>query len=627
MRAHRIVPFAVLLLACGEGSDRDAGVDAGGGMDGAVSLDGGGHDAGDAGAADAGGDAGAADAGVDAGPAGGLVPVDPPPDPTFPDVIDTLSIAVRTGTNPNAGTNDPIELCVSDTQCFDLDTPDIDDRQDGLVDVFHFAGLGLPRAMVDRVTLRTRSPSTIDNDRWTPACLGLRFDGEPVYCNDAIGVHIGTGSSIGEVPSWTDPAGLHEACTTCWDRTLTHGPVQGGSESDTVRVWVRADATRPVALRMADGALGDDSPIVAWALPRPADDFTAVFEVSGLEPGHDYRYRVEVDGDRGQPSHRISTAPAPDDRSPMRFTFGSCTRDLTQPAFAPMLADEPDVFLFIGDTHYANSRHQAAHRWRYRQFRAIPERAAFLAETPTLSGWDDHDFVGNNATGTCAGRDEGLRAFAEYWANPPMGTADTPGVFYRHRWGGVELFVLDGRMYRPEVGDPERRCEDDPSPPTLDPADGLLGRAQWTWAVDAIASSDAVFKIVSCGSQWTLDGSRDSWASFPAARDAFLAELDARGVEGLVLLSGDIHRSEVRTIHRAGGAYDIPELTSSPIANVRSSCGASRAERSYCIDDDTSYLVVDVDPGAVDPSLTVRVRDGSGALRHEQTFLRSALAP
>ena len=76
-----------------------------------------------------------------------------------------------------------------------LDTPDIDDRQDGLVDVFHFAGLGLPRAMVDQVTLRTRSPATTDNDRWTPACLELRFDGEPVYCNDAIGVHIGTGSA------------------------------------------------------------------------------------------------------------------------------------------------------------------------------------------------------------------------------------------------------------------------------------------------------------------------------------------------------------------------------------------------------------------------------------------------
>lgn len=618
MRASSLVLLSCLLVACGDGPGSDAGVDGGGsGMDGAVTSDGG--------AVDGGADAAAP--GVDGGSPGRLVPVEPPPDPTFPDVIDTLSIAVRTGTNTNAGTDDPIELCVTDSMCFDLDTPDIDDRQDGLVDVFHFAGLGLPRAMVDQVTLRTRSPATTDNDRWTPACLELRFDGEPVYCNDAIGVHIGTGASAGEVPSWTDPAGLHEACTTCWGGTLTHGPVQGGHEADRVRLWVRADATRPVALRMADGELSDASPVVAWALPRPADDFTTVFEVSGLEAGHDYRYRVEVDGDTSQPSRTIATAPAADDRSPMRFTFGSCTRELTQPAFAPMLADEPDLFLFIGDTHYANSRHQEAHRWRYRQFRAIPERAAFLAATPTLSGWDDHDFVGNNATGSCAGRDEGLRAFAEYWANPPMGTADTPGVFYRQRWGGVEIFVLDGRMYRPEVGDPERRCDDDPSPPTFDPADGLIGRAQWTWAVDAIASSDAVFKIVSCGSQWTLEGTRDSWASFPEARDAFLGDLDARGVEGLVLLSGDIHRSEVRTIHRDGGAYDIPELTSSPIANSRSSCGTGRPERTFCVDDASSYLVVDVDPGAADPTLTVRVRDVTGALRYEETFLRSALAP
>lgn len=613
MNASRALALAVLLVACDSDPAADAGPDAAPRSDAAL--------------ADGGPDATLPDpdaALVDAGPGSGLVPVDPPPDPVFPDVIDTISVTLRTATTMSAGTNDPIELCVTDTQCFDLDTPDIDDRQDGLVDVLHFAGLGLPRAMVDQVTLRTRSPAGADNDRFTPACLELRFDGEPVYCNDAIGAHLGTGTTAGEVRSWTDPAGLHEACTTCWGGTLTHGPIQGAHEVDTVRVWVRADATRRVGLRMAEGPLDDASPIVAWALPRPADDFTAVLEVSGLRPGQAYRYRVEVDGDATQPSREIATAPPPEDRSPIRFALGSCTRETSQPAFAPLLAADPDVFLFLGDIHYANSRHRDAHRWRYRLFRGIPARAAFLAEVPTLASWDDHDFVGNNSTGTCAGRDEALEAFTEAWANPPMGTADAPGTFFRHRWGAVEFIVLDCRMYRPDVGDPGRVCEDDPAPPVLDAADGLLGRAQWTWAVEAIASSDAVFKLVSCGSRWTLEGSLDSWASFGSARDAFFADLDARGVEGLVLLSGDIHRSEVRTIPRAS-SYDLPELTSSPLANSRSSCGAGDGERTFCFDGANSYLVVDVDPGATDPTLTARVHDGAGALLYEQTFLRSAL--
>ena len=33
----------------------------------------------------------------------------------------------------------------------------------------------------------------------------------------------------------------------------------------------------------------------------------------------------------------------------------------------------------LGDIHYANSREQEAHRWHYRRFRDIEERAELLA--------------------------------------------------------------------------------------------------------------------------------------------------------------------------------------------------------------------------------------------------------
>jgi len=134
-------------------------------------------------------------AGADAGAPGGLTAAPEPPAPSFPDVIDTLTISLRTGTAESAGTDDPVELCLTETDCFDPNTPEIDDRQVGLVDELHFSGIDLPRSAVDRVVLRSRSDPATDNDRWTPECLHLRFDGEPVYCNDTIGAHIGTGAS------------------------------------------------------------------------------------------------------------------------------------------------------------------------------------------------------------------------------------------------------------------------------------------------------------------------------------------------------------------------------------------------------------------------------------------------
>mgnify|MGYP000721222160 CR=1 FL=1 len=39
------------------------------------------------------------------------------------------------------------------------------------------------------------------------------------------------------------------------------------------------------------------SRLLAWAWPLPADDFTATLVAEGLEPGTDYYYRVEVEGD------------------------------------------------------------------------------------------------------------------------------------------------------------------------------------------------------------------------------------------------------------------------------------------------------------------------------------------
>lgn len=623
----RTFTLLTLLVACGGDTlgGRDAGHDAG--QDASV----------DAPASDAGRDVGVdafvpPDTGPDLGPpdAGvGLVPVPPPAPPTFDDVIDTISVAVTTGTGVSAATDDGVDLCVNATDCFHINVPDVDDRERGNTDALHFEGLAIPRSSVTGITLRTRSPLDTDNDRWTPTCLEVRFDGEPVYCEREL-PHIGTGSSSGEVASFTDPEGLHQDCVTCWDGALTHGPVQGAHTTDAARVWVRSDATRRVGLRMdREGSLSDASPLVAWVAPRPATDFSETLHVEGLRPGERYDYRVEVLDEDGatldaSAIHSLNTAPPDSSRAPLRLALASCSRQVDQPTAGALHAFEPDLFFFLGDIHYANSRHRDAHRWHYRRFRGVPERAALLAETATIASWDDHDFVGNNSNGICAGRDEAIGAFDEAWPNPPMGIDGTPGTFFRHRVGAVEFVALDCRTYRPDVGDGGRRCDLDESPPTLDPARGPIGAAQWTWAMDALAASDATFKFLSCGSRFTMQGSLDSWRAFPEAQTALMGEIASRGIEGVVLLSGDIHRSEIRRVPRSS-AYDLYELTASPLANTNSGCGGADPERLYCLDAGNSFVTVDVDPAADDPTLTARVHDASGGIRFEHTILRSEL--
>ena len=95
------------------------------------------------------------------------------------------------------------------------------------------------------MTIRTTDTSS-DNNRWTPECIDVRFNGEPIYCQNRIPYHIGTGGSENEVASWTDS--LANNCNTCWNTGVTH--ISRSTETDGVRVWVRADATRLVGLRL-----------------------------------------------------------------------------------------------------------------------------------------------------------------------------------------------------------------------------------------------------------------------------------------------------------------------------------------------------------------------------------------
>ena len=63
----------------------------------------------------------------------------------FPEVIDKLTISIRTGTGTHDGTNNnTLGLCLTDSECFVLNVPDVDDFRRGEIDVYHFEGINLP---------------------------------------------------------------------------------------------------------------------------------------------------------------------------------------------------------------------------------------------------------------------------------------------------------------------------------------------------------------------------------------------------------------------------------------------------------------------------------------------------
>ena len=544
-------------------------------------------------------DSGATDAAsVDAG-------LGEPAPPVFPDVIDHLSFAVLTGPGTNDGTDaNSLSLCLTATRCFPMNVVDVDDFRRGEMDVYHFDGVDLARSAVDRVELR----SSGGTDAWKPTCVEIRFDGEPVHCQAELTTFFGNGAAT-EVETWRDPAGLHQACQTCYPSRLTHGPMMGSTTATSARVLVRTEATRRTTVRLVNEARPADAH-ARVLYPAPRDDFTAVYDLDGLSPATRYAVEVEVEG-AVVGTAAVTTAPVAGASGVFRFAFGSCTRDRAQPIFGAIEALAPDAFLFVGDNHYANSADLESLWWFYRDALGVPERASLLSLTPTLAVWGDHDYVGNNTDGTAPGKPNALRAFGDYWANPSAGLPSEPGVFFRASWGDVDFFMLDDRYERSVLGSAGAT---------------ILGPEQAAWLERELAASTATFRVIASGTIFSVTGG-ETWTEFPASRNRLFDFIRDRAIGGVVLISGDVHRSQLRKIHRTG-SYELPEVVSSPLANTNSTCPASAepdAAQLACADSGDYFAVLDVDTTRPDPRLIARIVDASGADVATMTVLRSEL--
>ena len=506
----------------------------------------------------------------------------PPPPPTFDETVDILHVTMRTGDGFFDGTDNlSAELCLSTTHCFPLGNDTFDDFEVGETNTFTFEGLSVPRADIDRVQINATG-----SDQYRLDCIELAFDGELSHCADGLDLALGDDG----LTSWQSTPVV--SCEACTDSTLTHGPMIGTADPGLSRVWVRTNAVREVGIRLAQDPANLAAAHTAQTLyGDAANDFASVFEIQGLGDDQRWHYALDVDGYE-EATGVLNSAPAAGPAA-FRFAFGSCSKWADQPAFASVDAAEPDVYLMIGDNHYGNTNELSDLRQWYRWSRERPERRALLDHTVTAAVWDDHDYVGNNTNGLAPGKEVALRAFAEYWANPGYGLPATEGIFSTWSWGDVEFFLLDGRYWRDVDGD-------------------LLGSAQTAWFLDALSTSTATFKFLVVGSQWTTDGSDDSWAAYPDAQVSLMDAIADGGISGVVAMSGDVHRSELRLLPGGRGGYSVPELTSSGIANTNSLCSLSN-DLLACADSGVYFIVVDVDTTAVDPALGVSLRDGLGS--------------
>ena len=386
------------------------------------------------------------------------------------------------------------------------------------------------------------------------------------------------------------------------------GVASGSPTHDSVVLW-----TRLMLPSASAAALAHQTVTVRWevahdeqftqrvahgqAQAAPELAHSVHVEVQGLQPERWYFYRF-MQGDAVSPTGRTRTFPAPDAVVVrLRLAYASCQnwQHGYFSAYRHMLAENPDLVLFLGDYLYEYPNSQSAvrpvtgdwlltlddYRQRYALYKSEPDLQAMHQACPWLLTWDDHE-VQNDYAGSQEGRSGApnldfvarrAAAYQAFYEHMPiraaMLTQALAGlasgaemrIYQRLRYGRlVSFYMLDARQYKdPQVctqGGKKGGSTLDPATCAdwLNPARSLLGSSQERWLNAEFCQSGPQWNVLG---QQTLLGQRDfrpgpgqrlwndGWDGYSAARTRLTDSLQKNAVANPVVLGGDVHENWV----------------------------------------------------------------------------------
>jgi len=355
---------------------------------------------------------------------------------------------------------------------------------------------------------------------------------------------------------------------------ISSGPMPGYSEMLEVPIWIQTTESAEVFIKYKEDGT-DNIYFTNIVRTQKENAFTAIMIADTLEPGNVYTYEVYVNGNKEilpfetkfktQQIWKWRTD-APD----FSFLMGSCAyineTKYDRPGepyggeykiYEAMTKSKGEFMLWLGDNIYL--REPDWHSWtgithRYTQARQTPELRKFCASRHNYAILDDHDYGPNNSHRSFWNKNQTLKAFELFWANPSYGVGDIKGAITSFEYADCEFFLLDNRTHRT----PDKRKENNKT---------QLGEKQLQWLFDNLVSSYSKFKFVVLGGQFLSTAqSYESYSNydFDKERKRIIEFIQENDIKNVVFLTGDVHFSEVSVL-KEEGKPSIWDITSSPL--------------------------------------------------------------
>ena len=307
------------------------------------------------------------------------------------------------------------------------------------------------------------------------------------------------------------------------------------------------------------------------------------------------------------------------------------------PVLDAVRAQNPDLFIYLGDNIYGDTKDMAVLQAKYDKLAAKPEFQRLRSAVEILSVWDDHDYGWDDAGKEYEFKEQSREIFFDFWkipANSPRRTH--PGIYGSHQFANdgrtLQIILLDTRTFR----DPLKRNgkgEDKPTAasgfkneyqPDPDPEKTLLGNAQWKW-LESELKKPADLRVICSSIQFGHEyNGWESWTNLPTERQRMIDLIKDTGANGVVFISGDVHWGEISK-RNPPDMYPLYDVTASGLTeewyNVEpNKYRVGKATR------ENHFGMLSIDWDSKPPTVEMNIIDGKGMRRATELIALSALS-
>jgi alkaline phosphatase D len=320
-----------------------------------------------------------------------------------------------------------------------------------------------------------------------------------------------------------------------------------------------------------------------------------------------------------------------------RIAFGSCAEETKhQPILDLVVRHKPDVFVYLGDNIYADTKDMKVLQAKYDSLAAKPEFQRLKNSNRILATWDDHDYGWNDSGKWYPHKKESKEIFLKFFNEPAASDRRKhEGIYTSYMFEGnakkLQVILLDNRtfrsdlrLYRGELSwDDQFFYPLDYYPHEIKDST-MLGEQQWKWLEEELRKP-ADIRIIGSGSQFSISyNGYEAWANFPHEQKRMLDIIKKTKANGVFFITGDVHYAEISKLDTEG-LYPIYDATSSGITSTWkfATPNKNRIEGPVM---ENNFGLLTIDWQKQDPSIKMEIWDVRDNQRIEHTISLSQIS-